>query len=283
MRIFYTLLLLYVPIVFFGQNKNTKLPLDLNTVFVTIDADSYSKLFDNSFVKDTLFLCRSSSTSTDKEDYTGKYLIGKAATIEFFSPMNTTMTGDTFGDVGIEFKTRKINQLALFENDKTKTETTFFQTDSLKIPWYKSVTVTLPSPHFEVSLLEYQKEYLSYMGFSEIEMTTEMTYDQYNAILSGGNKYPRKFNSISAIEVTLAPKELEYLIKSVENLGGTVNRETLRLNGTTIHYHVATKEHFRVNKIVLELTDEVPSKTIIISKNLTIKTKKKTAEIQFLY
>lgn len=281
MKSCYTLLLVLGPMLFFGQHAHKKPLADLNTIFVTIDSDSYSKLFENSFVKDTLFLCKNNSTSTDKEDYTGKYLIGNAATIEFFSPKNTTATGDTFGDVGIEFKTRKINQLHLFENGKTKTDTTFFTTDSLKIAWYKSLTLDLPSPHLEVSLLEYQKEYLSYLGFSEAEINTEMTYDTYNSILSGGKKYPRKFNSIKAIEVVLNPKELNYLKKSIENLGGTANYSKLQLNGTFIYYHLSNKEHFRIKKITIDLTEAVPSKTIIISKNIKINTKDKIAEIQF--
>lgn len=268
---------------FLGQNPDAKLPIDLNTVFVTIDVDSYTKLFENSFVKDTLFLCINTSTSTEKESYTGKYLIGKSATIEFFSPMNTNMTGDTFGDVGIEFKTRKINQLPLFEDLTTKTETTFFQTDSLKITWYKELSLDVPASHLVVSLLEYQKEYLNYMGFTDEEIHTEMTYDTYNSILSGNKKYPRKFNSIKAIELEIEKRELEYLIKSIQKLGGSIEENELKLNEVSIKYSLCKKERFRVKKIIVNLTESVPAKTINISKNIKISTKEKTAEIQFSY
>lgn len=277
------LLLLLVPRLFFGQINQVKLPIDLNTVFITIDVDSYNKLFENTFVKDTLFLCRNNSTSTEKESYSGKYLLGKSATIEFFAPMNTTMTGDTFGDVGIEFKTRKINQLSFFTDHSTKTETTFFQTDSLKIPWYRELTLDLPSPHLAVSLLEYQKEYLNYMGLSDEEINIEMTYDKYNSILSGNKKYPRKFNSISAIELEIESREADYLIKSIQKLGGTIVGNELELNGVSIKYSLCKEEHFRVKKIIVNLTEEVQSRTIIISKNIKIKTKEKCAEIQFSY
>lgn len=276
-------LLFLLPILFYGQTRNEKLPLDLNTVFVTIDTDSYSKLFENTFVKDTLFICRNNTTSTNKEEYSGKYLIGKSATIEFFTPMNATATGDTFGDAGIEFKTRTINQLQFFENTKTKTDTTFFRTDSLKIPWYKNLSISLPSPHLQVSLLEYQKEYLNYLGFPEEEIITEMTYDRYNSILSGGKKYPRKFNSIKAIELEIDTHEKEYLVESIKNLGGTAKNGKLLLNGMVITYHVSETEGFRVKKISIDLTESVPKKTIVISNNIIIKTIAKTAEIQFKY
>lgn len=283
MRDFLKYTIFLFSIVTFGQKAEGKLPIDINTVFVTIDEQSYQKLFDNSFVKDTLFFCRNQSNKTNKEDYSGKYLIGNAATIEFFTPMNTTFTGDTFGDVGIEFKTRKINQLSLFENSKTKTDTTFAETDSLKIPWYKSLQMDFPAPHLSVSLLEYQREYMNYLGFSETEINTEMTYDQYNAILSGGKNYPRKFNTIKALELDIDIKELEYLTKSIKHFGGTLSNSKLELNGFIITYHLTKTEHFRIRKITIDLLEKVKTKEIEISKNIKIKTKDKTAEIQFHY
>ena len=108
MRFYFKYTLLLLSIVTLGQESSKKLPIDINTVFVTIDEQTYQKLFENSFVKDTLFFCKNQSNKTNKEDYSGKYLIGNAATIEFFAPMNTSKTGDTFGDIGIEFKTRKV-------------------------------------------------------------------------------------------------------------------------------------------------------------------------------
>lgn len=282
MKSYFTFLFLSFVTLNFGQINN-KLPLDLNTVYITIDLDSYSKLFENSFVKDTLFICKSSSTSTDKEDYTGKYFIGNAATLEFFAPMNTTINGDTFGDVGIEFKTRKIDQLQLFENQKTKVDTTFFQTDNHKIAWYKKLCFNLPAPHLEISLLEYQKEYLTYLGFSEKEITTSMTYDQFNFLLSGEKKYPRKFNTIKAIELEINDHEINYLKESIQNLGGTVKGNQLEINGITITYHITKKEQFRVKKIIIDLTDIVPAKTVKITEHIIINTKDKSAEIKFLY
>lgn len=274
-------LFLLIPIAFWAQNHDTKLPLDLNTVFVTVDPDSYSKLFENPFVKDTLFICRNTSTSTDREEYSGKYFIGKSATIEFFMPGKTSATGDTFGDVGIEFKTRKINQLHFFENAKTKTDTTFFRSDTLRIPWYTNLVLRLPSPHLQVSLLEYQTQYLNHLGFSDEEINTEMTYDRFNSILSGGRQYPRKFNSIKAVDLEINPAEKDYLIRSIENLGGALSKGKLLLNGIVISYHVSETAAFRVKKISIDLTDAVPARTIVISNKIKITTVANTAEILF--
>ena len=267
----------------FAQNATEKLPVDLNTIFVTIDVESYTKLFENSFVKDTLFICKSGTTSTNKEDYSGKYLIGNSATIEFFSPMNTSFTGDTFGDAGIEFKTRKLNQLQLFKSENTKTEITSVTYDSIKLPWYESLTLKLPSPHFEISLLEYQKKYLLDLGFTETQINSEMSYSEYNSIISGGKKYPRKFNKITAVEFDLEKNEFDYLKKTLLTFGAKLKNKTFVINNVIIKCTIKKREHFRVKKIEISLLENVKNKKIIISKKIKLRTKKNQAVFSFNY
>ncbi|WP_395066809.1 DUF5829 family protein [Flavobacterium sp.] len=275
--------ILLVTCIAFSQNKTVKLPIDLNTIFVTIDTDSYVKLFENSFVKDTLFLCKNVSNKTDKEDYSGKYFIGNSATIEFFSPMNTTLIGDTFGDVGIEFKTQKLNQLQLFKNKTTKTDLTTVIYDSIKLPYYESLTLKKTIPNIEISLLEYQKEYLSNLGFTADQINTQMTFSQFNSIVSKGKKYPRKFNKIIALELNLEKKEFSYLKEALTQFGAILKNKTFKMNEITIKCSIKRKEHFRVKKIKLSLLENVKTKETIISEKIKIKTKDKEAEILFSY
>ena len=93
---------------FFGQQKNK---IDANTIFICIDSLSYQKIFSNSFVHDSLFICRENTTKTNDDNYTGKYAIGKSATIEFFQPSKENKIGNHLGDFGMEFKTRKLGAL----------------------------------------------------------------------------------------------------------------------------------------------------------------------------
>lgn len=274
-------LFLIIPLFAFGQIKPKQPAIDINTIYTTIDSLSYSNLFENSFVTDTLFFCKENSSTTDKESYTGKYFIGKAATIEFFKPMNTTSSGDTFGDIGIEFKTRKIDQLQHFKNNSNKIDTTYINYDSIKMPWYKSLKSNYLNNHTDVVVLEYQKEYLSFLGFSDQEINSEMTYSQFNAKLSGGKKYPRKFNTFKSIELNLKKEEFENLKKCIVNFGGSVHKKKLSINGFEIICYIKKQEQFRLKQIVIDLTDKVPHKKIKISDLITIKTKNKIAIIKF--
>lgn len=268
-----------LPIMVFGQ----KLPLDLNTFYVTIDTTSYKKLFENSFVKDTLFICRSETNSTNIETYSGKYLIGNSATIEFFIPMPTNNPGDTFGDIGIEFKTRKIGELQKYSTENTKIDSTYNLTDNIKIPWYKSLEIKNFNPHLEVSILEYQKQYLEYLGFTTEEINSSMTYAQYNSILAEGKKYPRKFNSIKSLELILNQNEFNKLKESITIFGGSIKGKKLYLNDCTINCAIKKGNNFKIKKLVLDLVDEVIAKEIKISENIILQTKNKEAILTFTY
>ena len=281
MKIVVRLFILIIPIFVFGQTKTEKPLLDINTIYATIDTLSYSKLFENSFIKDTLFFCKNANSTTNKESYSGKYFIGNGATIEFFEPMNTTLSGDTFGDIGIEFKTRRINQLQKFKNNRNQTDTTYAVYDSIKIPWYVSLKSNYLVNHTEIVALEYQKEYLVDLGFSEQEINSDMTYEQYNAKLSGGRKYPRKFNSIKSIELNLERKEFENLKKTIVDLGGKFIDKLLILNGFEIKCFIKKQEHFRLKKIVVDLLEEVPDRKIKISDLISVEAKNKIAVIKF--
>ena len=77
-----------------NANAQSKLQVDCNTIFIGIDSLTYDALFSNKYIKDTLFICRQVSSQTNKDAYTGKYLIGKSATIEFFRPKPIGKLGD---------------------------------------------------------------------------------------------------------------------------------------------------------------------------------------------
>lgn len=179
----------------FGQTKpNNK--TDFNTIFICVDSITYKNLFQNKFLKDTLFFCRESHQETNNNSYTGKYFIGESATIEFFQPQLSDKVGDKFGDWGIEFKTRKtrileniIGNANLLKYAIDTFTTTFL--DSLTIPWYK--TLSFKTSKNELSILAYQNEYLKYLGFTSDQINKSMTYKEFNHIISNGKKYPRQF------------------------------------------------------------------------------------------
>jgi len=282
-------LLILLPLNIFAKPKQAA--LDCNTIFVCIDSLSYATLFDNLFIRDTLFICREQQTTTSNDSYIGKYAIGKAATLEFFKPVPTSdKNGDKPGDAGIEFKTRKLNDLATYTQKATdkklsvKTDTTKTDTAENKfINWYRTLEIndSAASAAFSISLLEYDKEYLTFLGFTDTEIQTEMTYEQYNTLLSGGKKYPKAFNAIESVSVLLNKEELHYLKQNALLMGWKGKHRKIMGNHFSIHYKLKNNAQFHVSAIHLSLTQPFPTRTINISSQLKLKINGNTAVLRF--
>lgn len=286
-RIFGVLLLL--PMALFAQQKHRG--ADLNTVFVCLDSLTYSKLFEVPFVHDTLFFCREQSTNTNADNYTGKYFIGNAGTLEFFKPKSATKIGDRFGDLGIEFKTRQRSNLPNYVKTArqnkipTSVETITADWDDKKINWYKELNIkydTVPG-RFALSVIEYQKEYLLAQGFTSAEIAAPMSYAQYNAKLSGGRKYPRQFNTIRKLQIRLNPNELEYLKQVMKVLGFKKNYNSFAGEDITIAYTVVPKSNFRLDSVEIDLLNNLPARNITIDGHLKLHVKNNRAVLSFLY
>lgn len=192
-----------------------KAKTDCNTIFVCIDSLSYESISSNAFIRDTIFLIKAQTTSTTDEVYFGKYLIGKLATIELFRLQKASGIGNRLGDFGIEFKIRKAGQLrAIIEKaEKSKmvidTLTTKLSLTDTILPWYKEVVIKGKNHTF--SILEYQMQYLKYLGFNDSEIENEMNYEQFNSRISNGKTYPRQFNTLKSITLSINKNELESL------------------------------------------------------------------------
>jgi hypothetical protein len=262
---------------------------DFNTFYVCIDSVSYNNLFNDSFVKDTLFLCREEATTTDQASYEGKYFIGASANLEFFNPKQTGNLGDELGDWGIEFKTRTINSLEemvkqaqqyQFEID-TVTNRLYLDSISL-IPWYK--TLQFQSAHNELAILEYQKEYLSFLGFSDDEILQSMSYEDFNLKLSQGKKYPREFSKINYLKLYVDEDLLLRLKKFAQLNKFEVSKNKIVNEDLTIEY-VFKKNlpAFPIQELRVALMNSHPKKTIQVSQHLIIEVENNEAILKFKY
>lgn len=283
----YILILLTLSHLFsFGQIKQNN-KTDFNTIFICVDSITYKNLFQNKFLKDTLFFCRESHQETNDNSYTGKYFIGESSTIEFFQPKKSDKLGDNFGDWGIEFKTRKIG---ILENIIEKSNflkfaidtsiTTFL--DSITIPWYK--TLSFKNSKNELSILEYQNEYLKYLGFTGDQINKSMTYKEFNSILSNGKKYPRQFSMVTNIKLYADKKLIDDLQKFgiINNLKKTKNK--IANSETTIEFTEVEKlPKFQIQEITISLLTEQNNRIVKINDNLLIKIKGKKAKLIFNY
>ena len=287
MKQFVFLSIFFLQSICFGQIKSVP-KTDFNTLFICIDSISYNQLFQNKYLKDTLFFCREQQEITNAGTYTGKYLIGESATIEFFQAKKTHQLGDNFGDWGIEFKTRKINHLdqlikkSNMLNFSIDTFTTTAILDSLQISWYKSIS--LKNSNNELSILEYQSDYLKNLGFTNKQINQSMTFKEFNNVLSNGEKYPRQFSMVTYIKLYADKK----LIENLQNFAKLNNcrkvNNTFTNGETTIEYlQVDNLPEFPIQEIGISLMNEQIYHFEKISENLELKILGKKANFIFKY
>jgi hypothetical protein len=277
--------LLFISNFAFSQIRPTT---DFNTIFICIDSSTYESIFKDNYIKDSLFITREQSTQTNSDNYNGKYAIGEAATIEFFKPKPTGQFGDNLGDFGIEFKTRKIGELnkiveeAGKNNFKIDTQITNLNETDTIIPWYKTVQLLHSKSNIELSFLEYQTEYLNYIGFEGDELTKEITFSEFNKILSNGKKYPRLFKKISSITIKIDKNTYENIeqfcrLNNMQKEGDFFFNSDLKI--FTEVSRIACKSE--IKKIELELLYTQPNKIIFVSEKLKYNLKSNKCEIIF--
>lgn len=259
---------------------------DCSTLFICIDSLSYRTIFANSFIKDTLFVCKQSETKTANDAYTGKYAIGKAATIEFFKPRQSETFGDKYGDWGIEFKTRKIGQLSALlkltekESIKIDTSSTVLHQDDLKILWYKSISIK--NKNSELSILEYQKEYLDYLGFDDSKINTEMSIETFNTTLANGMKYPRQFYNIKSITIEIDQKQLNALSDFCFLNAMKQEGQSFSSGEFSIKYDLVTSiSKMSIKEIELNLIEDQPLRSIALSEKIRFTCVGKNAKFIF--
>ena len=275
--------LLGIASLLFGQQKNQ---MDVNTIFICIDSVSYQNIFKNPFIRNSLFACREQTTKTTEESYTGKYAIGKSATLEFFQPVKENKFGNHLGDFGIEFKTRKLGTLnTLIANVKKPNSfkealKTVPDDQEKPLPWYKEYT----SGHenYELSILEYQKEYLESLDFSASQINTAMTFSEFNEKLSNGKKYPRLFDQLKSIELIIGKNDLEKLKEFSEFTGLTASKNQFSNSDFSIKYRIdKNQKGIKVQKISFSLLSSQKERTIKVSDKIVFRIQKQQAEIQF--
>lgn len=267
-------------------SAQNKAQIDCNTIFMGIDHITYKRLFANKYVKDTLFICREVSNKTNKDEYTGKYLIGESATIEFFSEKPKGKLGDKLGDVGVELKTHSVNelekliQLAKKLKIAVDTANVYYQAPDTTISWYNSISIA--NKNFGFSTLTYQPQYLKYLGFTDAEIGLPMSFKQFNTKLSGGKAYPRLFSSIKSISISVNDSDLAK-VKDFCRLNGFVIGKNKFTNGYFEVFYIVNNrlKVLKMNSIDINLLTNQPKRSIVISDVFKIKVFGRQATLLF--
>lgn len=257
---------------------------DCNTLFVCIPAEDYATLFFNSFVKDTLFICKENTTKTATDEYSGKYFIGEFATLEFLQPSKNNKFGDHLNDIGIEFKSRNIGILDSLKNSNSNVdiEKVYIESDTEKYLWYDSLKLKKNKTNLEFYILEYSAEYLKQLGFSETQLLEDISPSKYNEIVYKNKAYPRKFKSFKSISIEVDSKGKKYLKQIAQQFKFKFYENFIDCKDFTIYYKLNKKiKNTILKNIEVNLTEPLSNKEIVLSKTITISISNKNAKIIF--
>ena len=278
-------LLLICTLFSFAAPVYTQSKMDINTIFVCISAKDYASLFSNLFVKDTLFFCKENTTKTSTDEYSGKYFIGEFATIEFLQPTGNLKFGDHLNEIGIEFKSRKIGLLDSLKNSNSKLEiekVVYQESENEKYSWYDALKLKENETNLEFSILEYSAEYLKILGFTEEGFKKSISPTNFNTVVYGNNKYPRKFKSIKSVELEVNTEGLKYLKQVGNKFNFKINKNSIEYNNFMIRYSVHKKpQKIRLKNIEINLTDSLPNRFISVSSNIDLAISNNTAKLIF--
>ncbi len=261
--------------------------MDVNTIFACIPAEDYASLFSNSFVKDTLFVSKETTTKTDSDVYTGKYFIGEFGTIEFFQPSQKNKFGDHLGDIAIEFKTRNRNELnKILKDNKDNSliaENTYdISTEDEKSLWYTALKNKTSTTNLELSILEYSSDYLQQLGFSNEEIDSEITPEKFNAIVYQNHLYPKLFKSFKSITIEVSQEGERELRQFAHQFQFKYSRKFINCNEFKIYYKVSKNaKQTQLKNIEINLTKSLLNRILTISENISLSISNTTANILF--
>jgi Family of unknown function (DUF5829) len=275
--IFYLLLFCCLPL--YSQTK-----MDCNTIFVCIEKNDYDALFQNSYVKDTLFFCKESTTKTTRDEYSGKYFMGEFATLEFLQPSKNNKFGDHLNDIGIEFKSRKIGVLDSIKaiNAKVEIEKVYLESDAKKHLWYDALKLKENKTNLEFSILEYSADELKMLGFTDDDIKKTISPTDFNKIVYGDHKYPRKFKSLKSVWIEVNKDGENYLKQMAKNFKFKINQNFVDCNDFIIYYKLNKKtDHTVIKDIEIILTETLANKTLPISSNITLTILDNKAKLSF--
>ena len=276
-----------------NSQVNDSAKVVISHVFFCVDSLTYQNLFKHDFIAKQFAYSSESSNKTLTDSWTGKYLMGQQSYIEVFEPNDKKallQLGDKFGDVGLVFRTKKPGDIHKIDTsvkaDKRDThlELMKYETDGKTIPFNYNLYLT--NGDLEETFMPYVEEYttdfLKLRGFTEREIKSGITEQQFRAKRRGKN-YEKLFDNIEKIELILTQKEFEYLAETLKYIGFSRTGHRFTNNGLEILCSVQENRKYKLKAIYFSLLAEPESITIEISKNLTFSASGRKASFQFNY
>jgi Family of unknown function (DUF5829) len=290
-------LLIIIFIACFGQligQTGDSIKVDINHVFFCIDSVTYENLFKHEFISKVFADTRESSSKTLTDSWTGKYLLGRDSYIEVFASNSNKKTnaqlGDKFGDVGIVFKTKilgdinKIDRLIKTNKRNTQLKINEYESEGKIIPFNYNLYLSNADLQetFRPYVEEKTMEFLKICGFTESEIKSEITAEQFREKVRG-KRFDKLYDNIEKIELILTDGEFEYLAETLKYFGFLQMGHRFTNNKLEIVCSVQQNRKYKLKAIHFTLLDKVEDINIEISKNLTLRASGVNASFQFNY
>ena len=109
------------------------------------------------------------------------------------------------------------------------------------------------------------------LGFTDDEIKKTISPTDFNKIVYGDHKYPRKFKSLKSVWIEVNKDGEKYLKQMAKNFKFKINQNFVDCNDFIIYYKPNKKtDHTVIKEIEIILTESLTNKTLPISSNITL-------------
>ncbi|GAB3794976.1 hypothetical protein GCM10028819_10240 [Spirosoma humi] len=248
--------------------------IHFNHLFVVVDDSTYTYLFDRLHLPKDFAWTREQTQDAGSASWSGKYIMGTHNYLEIFKAGG--LKGSKVGDGGLGFTTDKLGTLDSLHTywantlDSVHVDHTTSNNDGNVEPWFTSVSIpNVDGLNIRVWVFENSKEEMTYAGFSDQELTREISYWQYTKHITAKLRKValdsvvdnKRFDRITSVSLTLSRKELSYLRRSLQAIGFTKKGNSFIKGDFQIRYLLTESAHFIVNEIGISLAAPLTRKT----------------------
>jgi hypothetical protein len=237
---------------------------------------------------------RETTNKTLTDSWTGKYVFGRDSYIEVFKPTSHKETnpqlGDKFGDLGIVFKTKlpsdlhRLNLQMKGNKRETHLKENASEFDGKTIAF--NYNLFLSNVDLQDSFRPYVEEktidFLKFCGFTENEIKSEITAEQFRERIRG-KKFDRLYDNIEKIELALTEREFDYLAGTLQYFGYSKTGHRFSDDKLEIVCSIRQNRKYKLEAIHFTLLNNTEDIKIEISKNLVFIASGAKASFQFNY
>lgn len=259
----------------------------LNHVLIYLDSATYQKLFNLSFLSDTVGNCSTKTQKTVDNEWSGKYLFGEEGYLEFFptKKVNNIPSG-WFGFGFITFRSGDIWKIRdKWQKHTTEiiwTDTSIYEDKGTKKSWFYSISLAPDdtNKYLPVWLMENTPEEMKRAGYGDSDLKEEITWGTYMNNLKS-QPFSKLLKGITSVNISVGTNEMDFLQKIMIGFGLHKTDSTFSNQYVDILCDIRPYSIWRIQSVTFELKQDVAYRKLIISGSLILELKGKSAVMTF--